>query len=651
MSEIGGFFVFVAFAVLGIIGWVFNWLCWKNQWCCFKLYHNPIIQRIFWWFSFSFLCGLTACGISGIVTTVRFGKIVRAVQCAYERVYYDLQYGQLKDSFPRWEGLKNISEKVGNSKKLMDGLANLRDDYSIIESIYGSNWEEIQIDNINLRGKYSNDFRQKIEKLINKIKSLCNNNNGKIVDKEKKEIIFYDCSELSKRNTIIGDLINQVNEVMLDINLTSKKLEDSLEGLKAPLYDTKGQLNEAENDFKKISDDLESTYEKKFLDQIEYYITLAKAFGQIINMIFLCLVCGISFFGIILLMGYTYIKNQTKLAILMHIVWNFVKFFEFLFFMYGAIFGMLFLGLRDAIGYNKYLFGENLEKYNTTYLLPNESAKEFLRVCLNDENTVFTSAIDYTFSNDLNDFYTSYKNLKKAVNKDYNLDEFKQYDINNIYPALRNLDELGTDESSESDIWSDESSSDELEEGSFESDIGTDESGSDELEEGSFDSDIIDSTNALKDLNFNELVNSFDKMINELKSNIDDLPKNLKIENALEPAESNSTEGEYLDSFDCGFLKSDISMIYNTLYDLSIESRILCAISCCIAFFGEIAVNAYLLSMYHYNNTEFREGNKEPTRRNRRRNIDVSSRNEFLDKSKPANMKKFNQKLDLDFGD
>jgi hypothetical protein len=317
--------------------------------------------------------------------------------------------------------------------------------------------------------------------------------------------------------------------------------------------------------------------------------------------------------------------------------------------MYGAIFGMLFLGLRDAIGYNKYLFGENLKKYNTTYLLPNESAKEFLRVCLNDENTVFTGGIDYTFSNDLNDFYTSYKNLIKAVNKDSNLDEFKQYDINNIYSALRNLDELGTDESSESDIWSDESSSDEPEEGSFESD--TIESISDESEEESFESDTIESIDELKDLNFNELVNSFDKMINELKSNIDDLPKNLKIENALEPTESNSTEGEYLDSFDCGFLKSDISMIYNTLYDLSIESRILCAISCCIAFFGEIAVNAYLLSMYHYNNTEFKEGNKEPTRRNKRRNIDVSSRNEFLDKSKPANMKKFNQKLDLDFGD
>ena len=61
-------------------------------------------QRIFWWFSFLFLCGLIACGISGLVTTGKFGKLVRAVQCAYERIYYDSQYGQLKDTFPRWEG-------------------------------------------------------------------------------------------------------------------------------------------------------------------------------------------------------------------------------------------------------------------------------------------------------------------------------------------------------------------------------------------------------------------------------------------------------------------------------------------------------------------------------------------------------------------
>ena len=630
MSEIGGYFVFVAFAGLCIFGWVMNWFCWKKQLCCFKLYHNPIIQRIFWWFSFSFLCGLTACGISGIVTTVRFGKIVRAVQCAYERVYYDLQYGQLKDSFPRWEGLKNISHKVEKSQSL---IQNLQSSSSTSDLIYENNWKEIVINLesekiIKLRGNYSLEFFTIINDTISDLNETCKPDIRLIYTDPRMNKVLYNCDQPTNSDTVIGDLINQINEVMLDISLASKKIKESLEGLKNPLIeDTNRQLNESKNEFDKISNDLETTYEKKFLYKIEYYISVAKGLGQILNMICLCFVCGISFFGIILLMGYTYIKNQTKLATLMHIVWNLVKFFEFLFFMYGAVFGMLYLGLRDAIGYNKYLFGEYLEKYNTTYLMPNGSAKDFLRVCLSDENTVFTGGIDYTFSNDLNDFYTSYKNLIKAVNKDYNLDEFKQYDNINIQSTLRNLYET----------WSDQSSHSEEEE-SIDSDI----------------SDIIESTEEPINININlnDLVNSFGKMINDLKNNIIQLPKQLNVENVLEPAESNSTiEGEYLDSFDCGFLKSDVSMIYNTLYDLSIESRILCALSCCIAFFGEIVVNAYLLSMYHYNNTEFQEGNKEPTRRNRKRNIDVSSRNEFLDKSKPANMKKFNQKLDLDFGD
>ena len=141
-------------------------------------------------------------------------------------------------------------------------------------------------------------------------------------------------------------------------------------------------------------------------------------------------------------------------------------------------------------------------------------------------------------------------------------------------------------------------------------------------------------------------------MINNLQSQLkNDLPTELNLNS--NGTEMEIKEGEFIDSFDCGFLKNDVSMIYNILYDLSVESRILCVISCCIAFFGEIVVNAFLLSMYHYNNTEFKEGNKPPiAKRNvSKRNIEISSRKEFLDKSKPIDMKKYNQKLDLDFDD
>ena len=63
--------------------------------------------------------------------------------------------------------------------------------------------------------------------------------------------------------------------------------------------------------------------------------------------------------------------------------------------------------------------------------------------------------------------------------------------------------------------------------------------------------------------------------------------------------------------------------------------------------------------MYHYDTDEFKEGilnlkikrERERETRNYKNhhNLENSSKNEFLDKSKPNNMKKFNQKLDLDF--
>ena len=55
----------------------------------------------------------------------------------------------------------------------------------------------------------------------------------------------------------------------------------------------------------------------------------------------------------------------------------------------------------------------------------------------------------------------------------------------------------------------------------------------------------------------------------------------------------NFEEG-FLHSFNCGFLKNDVNLVYNSLYDLSVQSRILFALSCCIGIFGEVFVNFYL---------------------------------------------------------
>jgi hypothetical protein len=56
--------------------------------------------------------------------------------------------------------------------------------------------------------------------------------------------------------------------------------------------------------------------------------------------------------------------------------------------------------------------------------------------------------------------------------------------------------------------------------------------------------------------------------------------------------------------------------------------------------------------MYHYNNEQFNEGiinNSKNKTREKKPKFDMESQNEFMDKSRPANIKKNNKKLDLEF--
>jgi len=64
-------------------------------------------------------------------------------------------------------------------------------------------------------------------------------------------------------------------------------------------------------------------------------------------------------------------------------------------------------------------------------------------------------------------------------------------------------------------------------------------------------------------------------------------------------------EGGLFGSFDCGFLKSNLNLLYTALYDASVESRILSACSLCASFFGAVAIYFFLLVMHHYNNELF----------------------------------------------
>ena len=114
MDHIGLFFFFTGCAGISIVVWIFNWVCWINQCCCCDFLHNPVNKRIAWWMSFTFLLGVLACCISACVTVNRFGFAIDGARCAVDRIYYDSKYGQLKTTYPKWEGFTNTTKLLKN---------------------------------------------------------------------------------------------------------------------------------------------------------------------------------------------------------------------------------------------------------------------------------------------------------------------------------------------------------------------------------------------------------------------------------------------------------------------------------------------------------------------------------------------------------
>ena len=169
--------------------------------------------------------------------------------------------------------------------------------------------------------------------------------------------------------------------------------------------------------------------------------------------------------------------------------------------------------------------------------------------------------------------------------------------------------------------------------------------------------DIFKNANELKDLMENKenfylkSKDGYSSLITYQKEFIDkiiDRTKTITDTDIFRQFSESSKLGGLFSSFDCSFLKSDLAMMYRTLYDLSVEARILCALSCCIGFFGAIAVYFFLLVMHHYNMDLFYDSgqsifigidgnskrkkisNKDPGYKKRkiRSEIELSSRNE-----------------------
>ena len=305
----------------------------------------------------------------------------------------------------------------------------------------------------------------------------------------------------------------------------------------------------------------------------------------------------------------------------MHISWNILKFFSFSFFMLGATFGVLFLLSRDLIGFNQYLFSNaNLNETATTKELPsNKDAREYLRFCVNEEDNNYINKIPFEFTKTIRSLYKN-SNDEKDILNNYDYSKINQTIDSLPFTAsnLRNI-EVNAEIDHERSL----------------DDVGTDIM--------QISVDFTKATNLLRDM-INEI---YDKLYPNKNKTSRNLDEEISIVEDIENLNKDVTK------LDCQFVKYDLQILYDSFYEISIESRISCALSCFIGFLSEIAVIFYLLVLYHYNNAEFNEGNESQKQisRNKKHRFDLDSQNEFMDKSRPINMKKNNKKLDLQFSD
>ena len=575
-------------AGLSLIIWIINCQCWSKKSCCLKEYHNPQNIRTFWWLCFIFFCGILACCISGILVSVNFGKKVGSAKCIYERIYYDSKYGELKNG-TKWEGLENRNTIIEGLKTFVNN------DHSL--NINDDDWEQASFNCADKSVKYPKDFNTQIKI----IEDICENKKNPIYNSEDSKQLIYDHS--CDKESLYTEYIKNATRIC---KYFSEQIGD-LKNYKNNEKDDKfkkfylKQIANADDALKIISDDLDN-YQGKFLDETNYFIKISKVFGYIVVLIYYSIVIAIILFSCFCLWAYTYFKEQRIIYTLMHIAWNILKFFSFSFFLFGAAFGALYLCARDLIGYNQYIFTTNLEE--NTKFLPTGEAKQFLGFCMkNSSDNNYINNLNIPLIKIFSEFYNNLKSEKDTV------DNYNFSLLNQSYSCYSSINRRLEDE---------------------------------------------DTTDGFQIFNI-----SFIEAGNYLSQSINELYKILSKKERLRILQTNKPDMivelnklmDKIETLNCGFLKNELQILFDCLYELSIESRISCALCCCIGFFIEVAINFYLLVIYHYNNQQFKEGkdNQDQFKINQQRKFDMESQNEFMDKSKPPNLKNKNKKLDLEF--
>jgi hypothetical protein len=493
----------VACAGVSIIVWVFNWICWLNQCCCCDFLHNSINKRLVWWTSFIFFLGILACCISGFVTVNRFGFAINGSYCSFERFYYDSKFGQLKDTYPKWEGftfMKNNLQSLKNFVGNFTGSSNLYND--LLKKGNDIYLKQLSAFDKEKKPEYNGYFSEEF------ISNLTDND------------------PIHERILPIIENYRKIVDSTYNLVKLNKNFSDNIKTLYNKFYDDNSNSNDIDSDF----DNLKS----KFIQEFYYFARIANGWCRILTTIYFSLLLTATTFACVSMMFYSCLRRQGYLSVFMHVLWNIIRFFMFSFFFYGAAYGMGFLGLRDAVIFVKFVFGEenlDLGRDTKSYLIPTGKGKEYLNYCLINNTNDYKNQLNNIVISSLEDFFGAYSELVEEFKIDYS---FKKLDSNQ---------KLNT-------AWND--------------------------------------------------------MHKFMKTNLKNKICIEKTKNICEELSAIAKrKGGLFGSYDCSFLKRDLDMMFRTVYDAAIESRILCALSCCIGFFGAIAVYFFLLVIHHYDNELF----------------------------------------------
>ena len=386
----------------------------------------------------------------------------------------------------------------------------------------------------------------------------------------------YDKTEL---NDSIKELSNYINTNKLNDNDDIKEIISSIE------KNISDKVSKYETIYKYINDTImkliEPDYEYSIKNIITNFTSLQKNFtyfgDRIIKkyndykivmkkFIYICFQTLYSFMfsfsvvEILFIVGYVVGEKNNLLFYLIVIFWYLIMLLSVTSFMIGACYGMITFGIKDGIGYIMYIFGSENIKLEEPIIIGNYST--FIFQCIH--NTTFPGNLSLYFNlqSENNFTFIGIYSIIETLSTEINDTQFSLPSLIKYIDSLTALSGLSEEnENIRNNLTS------------YLNKINS-----------AFTSYIETEINGETSLLYNKFNTFFTTFFNS-------------------PLLTSSIDNPF--SFmNCGFIKNDLQIVYKALYDLSLITRVLTALTLCIAFFALISGITIQISMMRYNDED-----------------------------------------------